>query len=327
VGLRHRLLSVATSRPRCHLVEAPGGADVRRAVEDALDGRGWSPAPGPASADALVVAGRLPEELEEAADLLWAQLPGPRARCVVPAPADVGRALEAVRGGLRDDREQRADARDRGTDAVTTVLAASGEHHAGGHGEDHDEHGGHHDHGSMDMAPGGIALAEGAEDRDGLEMDVLVHPLGPLLDHWPGGLELRVTLHGDVVAEAEARWWGTAGPGRRPTFVDGWDAVATTLALAGDARGARLARRLRGGRRQGGDRLRRHVRRLGRASVLPGAVAGTLLDLVGPDPGARAAEVDPAALVEGHDLADARLLVAAHRPLLGAGAVRGTGDD
>ena len=64
------------------------------------------------------------------------------------------------------------------------------------------------DHGDMEMAPGGIPLAEGAEDRDGLEMDVLVHPLGPLLDRWPGGLELRVTLHGDVVADAEAHWWG-----------------------------------------------------------------------------------------------------------------------
>ncbi len=59
------------------------------------------------------------------------------------------------------------------------------------------------DHGDMEMAPGGIALAEGDEDRDGLEMDVLVHPLGPLLDRWPGGLELRTRLHGDVVAQVE----------------------------------------------------------------------------------------------------------------------------
>ena len=55
------------------------------------------------------------------------------------------------------------------------------------------------------MSPDGIPLAEGAEDRDGLEMDVLHLPLGPVLAHWPAGVVLRVTLHGDVVGRRRGR--------------------------------------------------------------------------------------------------------------------------
>ena len=53
------------------------------------------------------------------------------------------------------------------------------------------------------MMPDGIPLAEGADDRDGLEMDELHLPLGPVLAHWPAGLVLTVTLHGDVVVDAD----------------------------------------------------------------------------------------------------------------------------
>ena len=70
----------------------------------------------------------------------------------------------------------------------------------GGHGMDH----GGMDHGDMEMSPGGIPLAEGGEDRDGLEMDVLHVRLGPVLPHWPAGLVLRCSLQGDVIAEAQA---------------------------------------------------------------------------------------------------------------------------
>jgi hypothetical protein len=64
------------------------------------------------------------------------------------------------------------------------------------------DHGGM-DHGGMDMdGPGGLPLAGGAEDRDGLEMDVLHVPLGPVLPAWPGGLLLTCTLAGDVVTGA-----------------------------------------------------------------------------------------------------------------------------
>ena len=56
----------------------------------------------------------------------------------------------------------------------------------------------------MDMAPAGIALAEGGEDRDGLEMDVLHLRLGPVLCYWPAGLVVRCSLQGDVLTRAEA---------------------------------------------------------------------------------------------------------------------------
>ncbi|MCI2237284.1 hypothetical protein MO973_03750, partial [Paenibacillus sp. TRM 82003] len=61
------------------------------------------------------------------------------------------------------------------------------------------------DHEGMDMPmPGGIGLASGQDDRDGLEMDVLHVPLGPVLPHWPAGLVLTCTLSGDVVVDATA---------------------------------------------------------------------------------------------------------------------------
>ncbi|MCW2134127.1 hypothetical protein [Arthrobacter sp. VKM Ac-2550] len=74
----------------------------------------------------------------------------------------------------------------------------SGMNH-GGHGEmDHSSHGG------MDMAPEGIPLAQGGEDRDGLGVDVLHLPLGPVLPFWPAGLVLHCSLQGDVVVAADA---------------------------------------------------------------------------------------------------------------------------
>ncbi|MDA3641304.1 hypothetical protein [Mycobacterium xenopi] len=79
-----------------------------------------------------------------------------------------------------------------------------GNHHT--HHEHDMDHGGEHHmhHGHMQMAPQGIALAEGGEDRDGLEMDVLHVRLGPVLRHWPAGLVLRCTLQGDVLTGGQA---------------------------------------------------------------------------------------------------------------------------
>nr|WP_232004223.1 hypothetical protein [Mycobacterium gordonae] len=80
------------------------------------------------------------------------------------------------------------------------------EYDAMNHGEheqmDHGAHQ-HMHHGAMDMAPDGIALAEGGDDRDGLEMDVLHLRLGPVLRYWPAGLAVRCSLQGDVLTQAE----------------------------------------------------------------------------------------------------------------------------
>ena len=55
MGLMQRWPRWATARPHVYLVEAPGGAYVRRAVESALDARGWHRSEAPGQADVLVV--------------------------------------------------------------------------------------------------------------------------------------------------------------------------------------------------------------------------------------------------------------------------------
>ncbi|WP_277551904.1 hypothetical protein [Kocuria oceani] len=147
--------------------------------------------------------------------------------------------------------------------------------HGGHGGMDHSGHGGH---GGMDMAPGGIPLAQGGEDRDGLEMDVLHLPLGPVLPFWPAGLVLRCSLQGDVVVDAEAsvvdaedHGPGAAGPcpGPAPAAVVWCDQVVALLALAGAEDAAAGARRARDAllhgdqdaARTAAERLHRTVRR------------------------------------------------------------------
>ena len=127
------------------------------------------------------------------------------------------------------------------------------------------------DHGDMEMSPGGIPLAEGGEDRDGLEMDVLQVRLGPVLRDWPAGLVLHCSLQGDVIVEAQAELVDgrarqdddVVGPAR------GIDNIASLLALAGWDDAAAEARRIRDTALESGEgaagseleRLRRRVRR------------------------------------------------------------------
>ena len=164
----------------------------------------------------------------------------------------------------------------------------SGMDHGDMSGMDH----GDMDHGDMDMAPDGIPLAGGGEDRDGLEMDVLQVPLGPVLPCWPAGLVLHCSLQGDVVvaAEVEVLPAGSAAPDadRSPRTVaarlcdqagqvlelSGWGAAAQQAGqvrdelLAGDdlTDGRAALERLRA--RVGRSRvLRWSLRDLGRASA------------------------------------------------------------
>ncbi len=104
------------------------------------------------------------------------------------------------------------------------------------------------------MAPGGIPLAGGADDRDGLEMDELHLPLGPALPLWPPGLVLTCTLHGDVVVDAQPGWVGqpaveAASGGAAPSralLAGSWlDAAATVLSLGGAPATAASVRSLR----------------------------------------------------------------------------------
>ena len=124
---------------------------------------------------------------------------------------------ESVRADhAKDDRGFEGGAHARHHDDGPEASGHGGEHagHGGtGHGDGDDDHARHghdghghtghgHGHGGMEM-PGGLAMAEPGEDRDGLTLDRLHVPLGPFLADWPAGLTLRVVLQGDVVQRAD----------------------------------------------------------------------------------------------------------------------------
>ncbi|RFZ11055.1 hypothetical protein VIMS_03313 [Mycobacterium marinum] len=141
-----------------------------------------------------------------------------------------------------------------GMDHGDHEVMSDGEMGHGSHaGMDHSGHEGM-DHGGMDMAPAGIALAEGGEDRDGLEMDVLHVRLGPVLAHWPAGLVLRCSLQGDVLTGAETSIIDAdrddgeragAQSGAAYVVARQCDHIVDLLALAGWPRAAATARHAR----------------------------------------------------------------------------------
>ncbi|MEU3004785.1 hypothetical protein [Streptomyces sp. NPDC007020] len=134
-----------------------------------------------------------------------------------------------------------------------------------GHGG-HGGHGGHHGSGDMEM-PGGVPMAEPGEDRDGLTLDRLHLPLGPVLADWPAGLVIRVVLQGDVIQQADlgelsagrvtdpfwARPWILASAGEpvavgeavRRRAAARLDSLGRLLSVAGWPAEAVTARRLR----------------------------------------------------------------------------------
>ena len=232
-------------------VEVPGDWILRAAVECSLAVRGWCAAVSPAEADALAVCGVPGPQLAEAVDRIWDQLPGPRVRIEVHDRRSVDSTLDRAAAELLDFGRHREDARDR-ADCPDSTADQDGIDHGG---MDHDEM--HHDthHGGMEMAPAGIALAEGGEDRDGLEMDVLHLHLGPVLAYWPAGLVLRCSLQGDVLTEAEA-WIIDTGhvDSRFPVAPENsasliaarqCDHLVDLLALAGWSRASGTARQAR----------------------------------------------------------------------------------
>lgn len=307
------------------IVEVPGWALTRIAVERAATRRSWRPALTPADADVLVVCGDPGEPWRRVIDRLWAQMPRPRALVRAAGREQATEALELaaatlLRGGDETGSGDKTDARGvHGDDDHDGSRASHGgdshdshdshedgdrNAHGGGHDDEGHEHHHRSDHdasdhngsdhngsssderhgdmdsdmgdmdmGDMDMGdidsdsdmdsdmghmgdmdmpmPGGIPLAGGDEDRDGLEMDVLSVPLGPVLPAWPAGLVLRCVLHGDVIARAEMSWLRGADPPLGPP-VDGrvraaldCDGVARLLILAGSDRAARGFRDVR----------------------------------------------------------------------------------
>ncbi|WP_018800259.1 hypothetical protein [Salinispora arenicola] len=265
MGVSDVLARLAVRQAHVLVVEAAGHWLTRVAVERLTSARGWHLAVSPADADILAVCGSTGPELTRALASLWDQFPGPRARIDVASPDRAAAALEHAEAALRSTVRQEADSSARaghGTDDGDRPPARHDDHPAAPHG-DHPaaQHAGT-DTGAAQSPPGGgIALAHGGEDRDGLEMDVLHVRLGPVLPAWPTGLVLRCHLHGDVIGEAQAyvvdaaqrghaaggHRTSKAGPDAGEFAAQRCDNVARVLALAGwsDAAGrARIVRDL-----------------------------------------------------------------------------------
>ena len=259
MGLTERLAALAVRRAHVLLVELPGQWALRASVEREVLSRGWALSDSPAASDVLVVCGVPGAEMRSLIDTVWDQLPGPRVRVSVTTTGDVGDCLDGATSQLVDTARHVRDARDR--PGSSTPLPEGSGSQMGHGGMDHGgmDHG-DMDHGDMEMSPGGIPLAQGGEDRDGLEMDVLHLTIGPVLRRWPAGLVLRCSLHGDVLADVEASLVdsGIRSPTEAAADVDAGappsgfavaarhcDDVASLLGLAGWPDGESSARRVR----------------------------------------------------------------------------------
>ncbi|WP_278237373.1 hypothetical protein [Isoptericola sp. AK164] len=341
MGLRRRLVRFALAQPRVLLVVAPDGAALARQVESVLLRRGWPPATSPADTDLLVVAGAPGPELAAAVEVLWAQVPAPRASARLTAGDDVGVALDGAAEALQawDAQRTRAGAADgdpwlgRGPEPEEGHGGHEGhegghEGHEGGHEghEGHDE-GGHGGHGSMLVA--GLPMASSAPDRDGLELETLSLTLGPWMPGAPDGLLVQAAMQGDVLTELHVRWADT-GPGPLPERpVRALDAICRVLTLSGPERLLGRARRVRDAVVQhqpsGADGAVRLGRDLRRSRTLawslrgiPAPGGGDVLDrlvawcdvLDGAAPPAAADPATVAAALDGSELAGARLAVA-----------------
>ncbi|MFC8869775.1 hypothetical protein ACFUAC_19350 [Streptomyces sp. NPDC057148] len=315
MGLTALLIRAVAVRPRVLLVTTPGGTPVRLAAEKELRSRDWPSVSTPAGADFMLVAGSGCSRLDPALDRLWQDMPRPR-MCARAVTADeVAAVLEAARARLGAPEGDHGESGHRAADCgagpnghgeCAEPGAAGGQDgepvradreestldFEDGHSDD--GHAGH-GHGDMEM-PGGLALAERGEDRDGLMLDRLHVPLGPFLADWPAGLTLRVVLQGDVVQgavldeppvgrSADPFWsrpWLRAARGEpvgvgeaaRRRAAAHLDSLGRLLSVAGWSAEAVTARRLRDDLLEEAPvsavlpRVKRFARRVGQSRVL-----------------------------------------------------------
>lgn len=214
----------------------------------------------PRHARVLLLVDDLPPHLAEAAAIVYAQMPRPRAilaagtKSAIPLPTpDVNVSLD--QGSLEEGVSRLHEIFAAGSWAADALVYTSdviqqdgardnepigdGMHHGVmTHGDDHDQadegnevgheahkcldevhagmdHGGHDgmhhgdmDHGEMDHGDMGfmsmVAMTRDLpRDRDGLPMERLEVPFGPLFPGLPAGLGLTFTLDGDVVVDTE----------------------------------------------------------------------------------------------------------------------------
>jgi hypothetical protein len=237
MGLSDRLAALGLSRPHVLVVPVPGWQALRIRGEDAVERSGAVLAVGPADADVLLVAGPPGPGLQVALDRVWDQLPGPRARATLQGRGEIDEQLFGGIDRLRNVARQRGEAAGRPPWAARPDEPSD----AGDSGE----------MGEMDMAmPGGLMMAERAPDRDGLKLDVLELPLGPVLRGWPAGLVIRTQLQGDLIQQArpellDADQLPAGGAVPLSPVIRALDATARLLEVADWPHAATQARRLR----------------------------------------------------------------------------------
>ncbi|MGN9843653.1 hypothetical protein ACTMTI_36565 [Nonomuraea sp. H19] len=241
MGLTEWLLRRAAGHPRPLVVSAEHGTRTRLLSEAEIARRRWRPGDPAGEANLLVVCGGPSEEFEEAIRKVWDDMPGPRARVDLPgdaSPESIGQFLDRAVVHLADKDAQWRDAAARADEP----WSPGGERHSPphhGHGSypEHDAHGGgHHEHHMGN--PGGLPMADRGADRDGLSLDRLHVPMGPILSDWPCGLVVESVLQGDVIQEATVRWLGSG----ESYWAEPWDRAAAghpvTRAEAGRRRAA-----------------------------------------------------------------------------------------
>ncbi|AWK76835.1 hypothetical protein CBI38_36140 (plasmid) [Rhodococcus oxybenzonivorans] len=197
------------------LVTAPGGTAVRLSIERSIREYGWRLAASGAEANILVVAGLEHDTVESYVRVLWKSMPEPRIRVdisdLTSSISDLADAAARLRSGVHQTANHTpSGTNDNGVDAPAGQPDGERDPHNPHHGHnmdmedrdapDHTHHG--HNMASMEM-PGGIPMADRAEDRDGLKLDVLTVPFGPATPHWPTGLLIQTKLQGDVIQKAD----------------------------------------------------------------------------------------------------------------------------
>ena len=208
-----RRLTAAASAKRLAGFVVPG-REVAVAKGIDLEAAGLRLVANPRHADVLVLVGEIPPGLSNAVALTYRQMPRPRAIFSVgagpvtdlPSP-DVSIALSQaeVEAGIAQLSELFRD-------AAWTNHEPHARHQADvqDHAHDTGGMGGHHDMGEMDMdhmtGGGFMSMVMMTRDlprsADGLPMEWLDVPFGPLFPGLPGGLRLRLTLDGDTVVRA-----------------------------------------------------------------------------------------------------------------------------
>ena len=190
------------------LAEAVGG--LRRAFAEGAFAEGTEDFEAPALETRTVYTCSMHPEIEQ-------NEPGSCPKCgmdLVPKESTSGEAgTDHVHGGHEHgahDHEGHAQEEQTGHSGAHDDQAGGGAHD-GRHedaedGESHESHGGHDhsEHGDMDFMSM-VEMTQGTpRSSDGLQMEWVDAPFGPLLPGLPGGLSLSLTLDGDTVAQAQA---------------------------------------------------------------------------------------------------------------------------